>query len=217
MAAGGDIVELVHEQTYLGQVLNNVYFFEAAVADASLSGLAAWFETNVVPAVKARQATLVTHVNLRLRNLFDAGETYEEPLTGTGAVDETTNELPAFFAATIRLNHTAGDVRPGFKRFSGDVEGAIADALWTAVVITQWEAVGNLLVNPPSVANAEWAHVIVGRVCDELNPVVGAVPVCLRYVLPRTQAEAAAAGIAYPVTFEVYTQPTTQNSRKWYT
>ena len=217
MPAGGDIIELTHEQTYLGQVMNNVYFFEAAVADASMSDLATWFETNVVPDVKAAQNELVTHTNLRLRNLFNLAETYEEPLTGTGTQTSADTEIPAFVACSIRLDHISSETRPGFKRYSGMTEGNIINALVSTVQVTNLGNIAANLVNPPADVNADWAHVIVGRVCDELNPVVGAVPRCLRYVLPRTQAEAAEAGIGYPVSFEVNTQPTSQNSRKWYT
>lgn len=217
MPLGGDIVELTHEQSYLGQQMNNVYYFEAVDGTATLTGLATWFETNVVPAVKAMQNDLVSHVNLRLRNLFDAGETYEEPLTGTGTDASTTIESPSFVAIQARLDHTSGDVRPGFKRIGGITENSITDALVTPANLTELETYAAMLINPLTPALATWAHVIVGRVCDEPNPVIGAVPACLRYVLPRTQAEAALAGIGYPVTYEAYSQPTTQNSRKWYT
>lgn len=215
MPAGGDIIELVHEQTYLGQTVNNVYHFEAAVADASMLALATWFETNVVDVVKDITSDITTHVNLRLRNLFNEAETLEEPLTGTGFQLSGTNELPSFMAYQVRLDHASGAVRPGFKRLTGVTEGNITDALVVDPVLTHLNTLGGLLVNPPSVANPDWAHVIVGRVCDEPNPVVGATPACLGpYRLPRTQAEAT---IAYPVEFSVYAQPTTQNTRKWYT
>lgn len=217
MPAGGDIIELTHEQSYLGQQVNNVYFFEAVDGTASLTALAAWFETNMVPAIKQFQNDLCLHYNLRLRNLFDAGETYEEPLTGGGAGVSGALELPSFFAVTMRLDHTSGEVRNGFKRWSGLDEGAVADAILTAAMITNMAVVGELLMNPPSVTNTGWAHVIIGRVCAEPNPTPGAVPSCLRYRLPETQAEAAAAGVAYPVEYAIYAQPTTQNSRKWYT
>lgn len=186
MPLGGDVIELVHEQTYLGQQVNNVYFFEAVDGTATLTGLATWFETNVVPDIKGIQNDEVTHINLRLRNLFDLGETYEEPLTGVGALASSSFELPAFVAYTARLDHTSGDVRPGFKRWAGVSEDSVTDSLVAAVRITAIEAICANLVNPPADVNATWAHVIVGRVCDELNPVVGAVPRCLKYVLPRT-------------------------------
>lgn len=217
MPAAGDIVELTHEQTYLGQQMNNVYFYEAAVEDASMTDLATWFETNVVPAVKALQVDLVSHVNLRLRNLFNLAETHEEPLTGTGDEASLTVELPSFMALTTRFDHESGLVRPGFKRWGGISETKIEDALLRAATITQMQTLADLLVVPPSVVIVNWQAVIVGRVCDELNPIEGAVPRCLKYVLPRTRAEAEIHGIGFPTTYEVYSQPTTQNSRKWYT
>jgi len=217
MPVGGDIIELVHEQTYLSQQVNNVYYFESIDGSTPLSTLAAWFETNVIPAMNDQQNDRLQHVNLRLRNLFDEGETYEEPLAISGGTGSLTEELPSFMAVSIRFDHTSGDVRPGFKRIAGLNEFQIQDALWVAATITALEDYANLLINPPSIANPGWAHVIVGRHCEELNPVVGAVPRCFKYILPRTQVEAANAGVGTPVSYEIYTQPTTQNSRKWYT
>lgn len=214
MPAGGDIIELVHEQTYLGQQINNVYYFEAIDGTASLTALATWFETNLVPDIKSIQVDLVTHVNLRLRNIFALAETYEDPLTGTGAQISGAVELPAFFAWQIRLDHVLATVRPGFKRYTGLYEAGISDALIDASVMTVMGTIAAELVNPPATANVGWAHVIVNRICEELNPVIGAVPRCLKYRLPNAQVES---DPGYPTSYEVYSQPTTQNSRKWYT
>lgn len=213
MAAGGDCVELVHEQTYLGQVVNNVYFFEA-VSEATLVNLATWFETNVVNRVKGCQIDLVTHTNLRLRNLFNLAENYEEPLTGTGTLPSGTSELPSFMAYTVRFDHANGAVRPGFKRIAGVDESNLADALVTAGRISTLETYAAELVNPPATSNPLWAHVIVNRICETPNPIPGAVPACLKYRLPENQGEF---DPGYPISFEAYAQPTTQNSRKWYT
>lgn len=214
MPAGGDIIELVHEQSYLGQQVNNVYYFEAAVQDASMEALATWFEDNVVPAVKAIQNDLLNHLNLRLRNLFNDDETLEEVLTGSGALLSSDVELPSFFALELRLDHETGTLRPGFKRWGGINEGSVTDAVVSAGTVANMTNIGDLLINPPAVANPDWAHVVVGRVCAEPNPDPEGVPSCLRYRLPETQAEAV---VGYPVIYEVFSQPTTQNSRKWYT
>jgi len=214
MPSGGDVIELVHEQTYLGQQMNNVYYFEAVDGTASLISLAAWFETNLVPDVKAIQNDLVTHTNLRLRNLFNLAETYEEPLTGTGVNPASTSELPAFFAFTCRMDHDNAQVRPGFKRWSGMHEANVTDSLLDASAITALTAIAVHLVNPLSPALATWAHVVVGRVCETPNPTPGDVPACLKYRLPENQIELV---VGYPTSVEVYSQPTTQNSRKWYT
>lgn len=214
MAAGGDLIELVHSQTYLGQEVHNVYFFEAVTTGASLQDLADWFELNVVPDIKALQVDLVEHNLLSLRNLFDLGEVIEEPLTGTGAINATDTELPAFFAYTFRLDHSNAVVRPGFKRYTGATEANISDSLWLAGTVSGLSAVADNLVNPPVDPNVDWAHVIVNRVCEIPNPTAGAVPSCLKYRLPENQGES---NPGYPTAYEVYVQPTTQNSRKWYT
>jgi len=214
MPSGGDVIELTHEQAYMGQVVNNVYYFEAVDGTASLTSLAAWFETNVLPPIKVIQNNLVTHTNLRLRNLFNLAETHEEPLTGTGSLVSGAQEMPSFFAAQVRFDHTNAQVRPGFKRWTGLVEDSIADSLYSASLITQMDAIATPLMNPLTPALATWAHVIVGRVCETQNPDPDAVPSCLKYRLPENQIELV---VGYPVAYEAYAQPTTQNSRKWYT
>lgn len=214
MPAGGDCIELVHEQNLMGQSVNNVYYFEAVTASASLIDLASWFETNVTDRVKAFQLDLVIHENLRLRNLFNDSETYEEPLSGNGDIASSTNELPSFMAYTIRLDHDNGAVRPGFKRYAGVGEAGITDALVTLAVTAQLENLILNLVNPPVTANPDWVHVVVNRVCETPNPTPGAIPRCLKYRLPESQAEYTP---GYIQTGASYSQPTTQNSRKWYT
>ncbi len=214
MPAIGDVIELVHEQSYLGQTINNVYYYQDSVGSTPLTTLATWYETNVVPAIQAFQNDLVTHVNLRLRNLFDLGETYEEPLTGTGTNASGLTELPAFFCLQIRLDHPTGDIRPGFKRYTGLIEASVIDSLVAPATVTQMDTLGALLVNPPSVALTGYVHVVVKRICETPNPTPGAVPSCLKYRLPETLLEAE---VAYPDSFESYVQPTTQNSRKYYT
>jgi hypothetical protein len=213
MASGGDLIELVHEQTYLGQNINNVYYF-TAVASTTLTTLTSWFEANVVPKVKLVQTDLVNHINLRTRNVFVPAETYEEPLTGVGSKASGTVELPAFMAYTIRLDHENGNVRPGFKRYVGVEELGITDALLVAGIITDLTTLGGVLVNPASTANPQFNHVVVGRVCETPNPVSGAQPSCLKYRLPESTGELE---VGIITTVEVYAQPTTQNSRKWYT
>jgi len=214
MANGGDVVELVHEQQYEGQQVNNVYYFEAAVSEASLSDLAAWFETNVVPDVKAVQNVDVSHLNLRLRNLFNLGETYEEPLTGTGSSLAGAVILPSFMAQQVRLDHPIGDIRSGFKRWSGLNENMLENALLAATQVTLLESLAGNLINPPTDSNPDWAHVVVKRICQTPNPDPEGTPSCLKYRLPENQGELE---VGYPTSYEVYSQPTSQNSRKWYT
>jgi hypothetical protein len=210
----GEVAELVHEQTYLGQQVNNVYFFQAGAGTDTLTDLATWFETIVVPVIKQFQNDLVSHVNLRLRNLMDTGETYEEPLTGTGAGTSGLVELPSFIAGQIRLDHATAGVRPGFKRYVGLTEGHIEDGLLTAANLTQLDNIATQLINPLPSGPGNWSHVILNRVCETPNPDPDAVPKCFKYRLPETVLEV---NPGYPVTFESYVQPTSQNSRKWYT
>ena len=214
MPVGGDVIELVHRQSYLGQQLNNVYYFESVDGSTPLATLANWFETNIVPLVKNMQNDLVTHDALNLKNLFAPEETYEELLTGAGAVASGLVEGMTFLACQVRFDHNEGNVRPGFKRIGGVPMGLINDTVWTAAQISAMDSFGAALINPLTPALASWVHVIINRVCREPNPDPAAIPSCLRYGLPEVQAESAP---GYPIAYVSYPQPTTQNSRKWYT
>lgn len=208
MAAGGDIVELVHEQQQEGQVINNVYYFEAVQEVPNIATLANWFATNVVPDVKLLQQPELTHTNLRLRNLFNLAEAYELPLTGGGTATEA-DDFATFAAASLRLDHSNASVRPGFKRFGGIGETSYTDGVAVAAIITILQQIGANLVNPPADVNADWAHVIVGRI-KYVDPDDG----LEKYRLPENQGEA---NVGYPTEYTASAQLTTQNSRKWYT
>ena len=93
-------------------------------------------------------------------------------------------------------------------------ENGGADALVSSTVVTQMVTLGNMLVNPVTVLLAEYAHAIVGRICETPNPTPGAIPSCLKYRLPENAGELEWGLI---LTAEPYAQPTSQNSRKWYT
>lgn len=214
MPAIGDVIELVHEQTYLGQSINNVYYFQNNDVAGTLASLATWFETNVVGQIKLSQSDLVAHVNLRLRNLFLDAETHEEPLAGNGTELSGALELPSFMAYTARFDHVQGGLRPGFKRWVGLQEDFLDDGLINSARVTEIQGICNLLIQPPAVANVGWVPKIVGRICETPNPDPDAVPSCLKYRLPVSQAELVS---GTPTSYEIYTQPTTQNSRKWYT
>lgn len=214
MPAIGDVIELVHEQTYLGQQVNNVFYFQNNDAAGTLTTLATWFETNVVPKTKTIQNDLVTHVNLRLRNLFLDAETHEEPLTGTGAKVSGLEELPSYIAQSVRFDHVQGGLRPGFKRWTGMLETQIENGLLRAGNVTELETLAAELIQPPTTPNTGWVPVIVQRICETPNPDPEATPSCLKYRLPESQAELIT---GVPTSFEASPQPTSQNSRKFYT
>lgn len=209
LVLGGDVAELVHEYTFGTQTMLNVYFFEAVDGTAALIDLAGWFNSNVVPDIKALQPDTTTHVELRLRNLFDDAEVYDLALSGTGSIPTASdNPLPSFVSTSLRLLHAQGNLRSGWKRIQGGTESYADGGVWSAAYQTLVDNVGGHLVNPLTPTLATWAHVVVGRI--KYTTPDGSVA----YRLPSTQAEAV---IGYPTSYVTGTRLTTQNSRKWYT
>lgn len=210
MAAGGDIVEVVHEMEKFSQLSLAVYFFEAAVAGAEIIDILDWYSANVVPDLKAIQDTSTDHLLLRGRNLFDAGEVDELALSGSGTLVGTAGEqVPVFIAGSSRFLHARGDIRDGAKRWTMGVEASFGSNQWEASFVTDIDTVAAHFVNPLTPVLADWAHVIVQRI-RVVDPVTEEVT----YRLPETQAEAQ---VAYPTSFATSLFVTTQNSRKWYT
>lgn len=206
MALGGDIVQLTHNMQIGAVDVLNVYYFEAVDGTADIEVLGAWFNTNVVPLVKAAQQTGVTHEQLALVNLFDTGEIYEVALSGTGS-QTGTDAFTSFHAGSIRLVHNTAGLRDGFKRIGASVEGNASGNAWLAAQVTALENIAAKLLNPLSPTLATWAHVIVGRV-KEIDVVTGETT----YRLPEIQAEVV---VGYPTSYDVSTVVTSQVSRKY--
>lgn len=204
------IYELVHEQQFAGQQINNVYHFQATDSVVTPQNLADWFETNIEPDIRGRMHATWTSVNIRVRNLFLTSETAENPvgLTGTGA--PPTDELPSFVAIGARFDHNLGGTRPGSKRWGILSEAEQDEGVWIASTVSAWQTIANKLVNPLAPAIA-FNHVIVDRVCEEFDPLDPTR--CIKWRLPETEAEANTGEVTGA---EVQTQVTTQNTRKWY-
>lgn len=209
MPSAGDVIQMVHEQDIGAQTVLNVYYFQAVDATADLGDLANWFNTNVVPDIKALQSPSVTHVELELVNLFDDNEFLALPLSGAGTNPGAAGRLSTFTAAQIRLLHGTGGLRTGFKRYIAGTEDDQQGDVWTAAFQAIIDDVGDDLMNPLTPALATWTHVIVKRI-KFVDPVSGEE----KYRLPENIGELV---VGYPTSFFTYPEITTQNSRKWYT
>lgn len=205
MPVGGDVIQLTHKMAYGSQDILNVYYFEAVDGSADLDVLAAWFNTNVVPDIKAAQVPGISHASLDLINLYDTGEVYELALSGNGTM-AAGDGFASFYAAAVRFPHATADLRDGFKRYGVPNETYAAGNQWTAGYITLLEDIADHLINPIAPALPTWAHVIVGRV-----KVIDMVTETYTYRLPETQSEGR---LGYPVSYEVSPYCTSQNTRK---
>jgi hypothetical protein len=205
MPVGGDVIQLVHVQQKNSQDILNVYHFEAVDGTATLEGLATWFSTNVVAAVKAVQLDTTFHIALELVNLYDKGEIYEVALSGTGGL-ATQDGIPTFLAASIRFLHSTAQLRSGWKRLLAGGESEKSGNEWGATIIGDLEDYAGLLVNPLTPTLATWAHVVVKRI-----KVLDMVTESFVYRLPENQEEGV---LGYPVGYEVSPFITSQVSRK---
>jgi hypothetical protein len=123
----GDIVQITDVQSFLGQTLLNVYFYELMSKEAAvdLVDLTNAHQLLVQDVVKTIQSTLLTHTLTQAKNLTDGLSIFDDPIVkaGTRGGDGT----PSFTAASFRLNRTNAATRHGSKRIGGlsetDIEG----------------------------------------------------------------------------------------------
>lgn len=201
--AAGDVYELVHEMAYEGQQLLNVYFFQNISGAEGAQDIADQYVVDRVPDIRLRTTDLVDFILVRARNIFNDADVGETALSGTGALATASEDFPSFVAASFRMEHNAGNVRPGFKRIFLQTENAQDEGVWNTPTLDGFQSgIADPLVNPLDWA-PDWTHVVVGRILDAGS-----------YRLPESQAELTAGEVS---TVTALVNVTTQNSRKWYT
>lgn len=120
------IIKMVHVQQYLGQEMQNRYFYftPSAVNVPILDDLADVFNTLVVPVIKDLQSAGVTHV--RLDTIELAGVSFSSfPLSGTGNV--VGEASPSWNALSFKLSRTNTTTKSGGKRIGGLSEVVLAN------------------------------------------------------------------------------------------
>lgn len=201
--AADDVYELIHQMSYEGQAVLNVYFFQNISGGENAQDIVDQYAADRVTPMKSNQSDAVSHVEVRARNLFDSGDVGDTALSGTGASSGVGADWPSFISVSFKMEHPEGSVRPGFKRILLGNEDNQDEGVWEATALATWQTdIGDPLENPLAWAT-DWEHVVVGRILD-----------AGQYRLPESQAEMVL-GPVLNVTAQV--NVTTQNSRKWYT
>lgn len=189
--AVGDVYEVTDVQTLYEQEVLNVYFYQQQAAFVPLSGTTAqaladeWVET-ILPVIAAVQNTDLTHVEVRVRNLFDDTD-QGVAVAGVAGQYAGTNGLSTFAAAGLTLNTDNAAVRPGSKRIAGLVEEQQSDG-----VIVESTAIGLL----DDIAEALAAPITGGLIItdDIMFPIVvkrvrSGSPGAYEYRLPENSGE----------------------------
>lgn len=120
------IIKLTHVQTYLGQTMNNRYFYftPAAVNVPVLDDLADVFNTLVVPVIKDLQSAGVNHIRLDTVELN--GVSFSS-FSISGAGNVIGEASPSWNALSFRLSRTNNTTKSGGKRIGGLSEIVLAN------------------------------------------------------------------------------------------
>jgi hypothetical protein len=216
--AQGDIYQVVLNSTFMAQQMRNVFhFYQTFVMTdyEAAENLAVAVTQKLFPAANAglRSTFIVSAVSyngLDITNLYNddifINYTTGYPYVGGQGIQEA---MPPFVAYELRSNRLRGDIRRGFKRFSGLPEnygqgGALDSGVRTLIqaqlgdpFADKWTA--------QATPDDEWHLVVVKRIeytTDKGNRA---------YRLPANQMEG---DFFRPTEWDVQPRVTTQNSRK---
>lgn len=125
----GDIVKITDFQSYLTQLVQNVYFYRIDALPEPAEGFTVdeqvcrSFQTNVRVLALPFQNVALSHGVVRMDNLTNGIDFAElnDPVSGTAGGDG----LATFFALNFILRRSTGVTRNGSKRIAAPVEDAV--------------------------------------------------------------------------------------------
>lgn len=168
----GDVLQFVLEQTYLEQVVRNVFGYVVSVADptATLTEIANEVRVEVGDVYMVVQVPEVSAVQVALKNLDNPEEFIEIDWSGVGLSVGSGPGMPSYVATGFKLLRSDVDTRNGSKRFVGVGEDHVTDNDWNnfeglAVVDIQDALAATLTV---AATIMEIIPVIIGR-----DPITG--------------------------------------------
>lgn len=160
-ASNGDLIQMVDNQTYLGQQILNVYYYRitspTGLADGYLADLNTYWETNVLPKITQIQNDELDHLSREWRNMTNGVDLFTDStvVPGQNAVG-TTKLVPSFVSAGFLLQRESLVTRNGYKRFAGLNEDDISGNTWVgpSIYMTNLESAlaGDLNIGLFSVA-----------------------------------------------------------------
>lgn len=204
MATDRNVFELIDEQSFGGEVVKNVYYFQVGPALALDSfALVDAYQADFLSTLRACQHPSLSHVRIAARNLFDPADFAEDLVSLPGTLTGTTDELPPFEAAAFTLERETGATRHGKKRVAAGSEAHQDWGIWSSSFLSTFLDPIAVLLSDSLLSGAVQAFfpVIVKRILEGGN-----------YRLPATLAEATVNGVIDAI-FSILL--TTQNSRKY--
>jgi hypothetical protein len=129
-AALGDLIQIIDNQTYLGEDLMNVYYFRwfsaPSVDNTVYTALLNSFDEIVIDKVIQAQNEYVTHTTLSIRNLSNNLDYAEMTIAKDGLLDvDPANTLQSYVTLGFQLIRDSLATRNGYKRISGLIESQV--------------------------------------------------------------------------------------------
>jgi hypothetical protein len=132
----GDLLQLVDNQSYLGQQVLNVYYYRVTatlgLADPYLADLNSYWEDNVLDPIIQIQGDGLVHQSREWRNISNGTDLFVEStaVPGANSVAES-SELPSYVSLGFLLQRESLATRNGYKRFAGLTENFVEGNTWT--------------------------------------------------------------------------------------
>jgi hypothetical protein len=125
-----DLIEIVDNQTYLGEAVLNIYYYRSQTANAdgseALESVSTAFTGAVIDDVTALQVGGLLHINRTIKNLSNGLDFFIDTDVIPGQIDApVATYAPSYVSAGFMLLRSNLNTRNGYKRFSGLTEGNI--------------------------------------------------------------------------------------------
>lgn len=151
--AVGDVYEIVDVQELQGQEIQNVYFYHQIAPFVPLSGSMAQaigeeFVATVINQIRDVQSVDLLHVEVRVRNLFDAVDAATVVSGIVGAQVSGGDYLPSYCAWGFQETTDNATVRDGAKRIAGVPELLQEDGVPTEDAIDLLNILADQLAQP---------------------------------------------------------------------
>lgn len=169
----GDILQITDVQTFLGETLLNIYFYEMLTADGDLDyeTIKVVFFNDIVERSRNLQSTFCNHVRVIIKNLTNELDIAEFPVDGNGVV--TGQAAQSFTALSFRFIRSTALTRHGSKRIGGLAEASLDGNGTDSSLLTAITAYQDVVAAPIAMVSEVFpefsaAPVIVGRIHEGL-------------------------------------------------
>jgi len=157
----GDLIQLVDNQSYLGQQVLNVYYYRVTatlgLADPYLADLDSYWEDNVLDPIIQVQVDALAHNSREWRNVSNGTDLFVNSTVVNGANDVTdATLLPSYVSLGFLLQRESLATRNGYKRFAGLQDTFVEGNTWTgsptSIINIETALAGDLNIGLLSVA-----------------------------------------------------------------